>query len=388
MHLELPQNVHFIFSKLLAAGFESYLVGGCLRDLLRGKKPKDWDFTTAAEPQQILNLFPDLKINEKGLPFGTVTIIYQGKAFDISSFNQNVEKSEQTLVRNINLDLRRRDFTINALAYNHQTGLIDLFHGQNDLQKKIIKCIGIPEERFKEDPFRMMRAFRFASTLGFRVDHETQRAIFRNKDLTKNIPQPRWTNEFNKILFGNYSFRTLVQYKDLVAVIIPEINLVSPKTIDAMRYPSIGIVQRLVKLWYELDNIEAVLTRLQYPIEMINHVCKLIKYIKLPLSLDKIMIKKCMQQIGFSNFQQVLSIRKTLEYQKKKFYQDIESLVFEILQNGECYSIQQLAITKEVLMKEGVKETNLHTTLETILSAVIENRVINKQSAILKAKLF
>lgn len=205
--LEIPKEVRETSGVLSAAGYENYLVGGCVRDILLGRVPKDWDFTTKATPEEIQKLFPDSFYEND---FGTVGVKAEMGIIEVTPYRLESGYADArhpdavSWAKTLEEDLARRDFTINALAYNLETSeLIDLFDGQTDLEKKVIRTVGKPEERFKEDALRMFRAVRFTSELGFALAHETQSAIGENSNLLEKISKERIRDEFVKIIMSD-----------------------------------------------------------------------------------------------------------------------------------------------------------------------------------------
>lgn len=186
MIIKLPENVELILSKLNNNGYEAYIVGGCVRDSLLGLVPHDWDICTSALPEQILEAFNDYKIIPTGLKHGTVTIVIDASQYEITTYRidgeyeDNRHHKEVSFTSNLKDDLSRRDFTINAMAYSPLIGLIDYFNGQDDLNKKIIKCVGDPNKRFNEDALRILRCLRFSSTYNFSIETKTSKSIHDN----------------------------------------------------------------------------------------------------------------------------------------------------------------------------------------------------------------
>ena len=227
---KLPEPMQFIMQTLEKNNFEAYVVGGCVRDYLLGIKPKDWDICTNATPIQIKKFFYDFVIIETGIKFGTISIIIDKKPFEITTYRRdlsyiNHRKPSKTLfISSLKEDLKRRDFTINAMAYNDKFGIVDYFNGINHIKSKIICCVGNPFERFQEDSLRIMRAIRFCSIYGFDVDKKTKHAMFLNKHLLNFLSTERISSEFLKILQGKNKKKILKYFKDILIIIIPELK--------------------------------------------------------------------------------------------------------------------------------------------------------------------
>ena len=226
----IPNGAQNIIDTLEASGYEAYVVGGCVRDSLLGIVPHDWDICTSAVPSEIESCFEDRRIVETGLQHGTVTIIEDGVSYEVTTFRIDGKYSDSrhpdkvTYTKDIDSDLSRRDFTFNAMAYNERVGLIDPFGGAFDLIRGEISCVGNANDRFKEDALRIMRALRFASTYGFTISERTNEAIHINKKLLNNIAAERIREELCKIVMGKGVLGVLLNYSDIIATIIPEIE--------------------------------------------------------------------------------------------------------------------------------------------------------------------
>lgn len=204
------KSLQTILKKLHKNGFEAFVVGGAVRDIIMGKVPSDFDIATSALPSDLVGVFKEEKVIETGLKHGTLTVILDGESFEITSFRSDGEYKDLRRPERVSFgvslkeDLSRRDFTINAMAMNENGDIIDPFSGKKDIENKIIRAVGDPDKRFSEDALRILRAVRFSATLGFSVEEKTAAAIVRSKDLLKNISKERKTEEFIKTLSGEY----------------------------------------------------------------------------------------------------------------------------------------------------------------------------------------
>lgn len=226
----LPKYVTDALSALTGAGYEAFLVGGCVRDILRGVEPHDYDLTTSALPEQVKSVFACKKVVETGIKHGTVTVITDGGTLEIttyrteSTYSDNRHPDHVSFAKTLSEDLCRRDFTVGAMAWSPESGLIDLFGGKNDLQNGVIRCVGSPAERFREDALRLLRAVRFASQLDFTIEPETEQAIREQRGLLANVSVERIYEELKKLLCGKGVGRVLTEQRDLLAVAIPELE--------------------------------------------------------------------------------------------------------------------------------------------------------------------
>lgn len=224
-----PNSIDVIISKLQKSGFKAYLVGGCVRDFIIGLTPHDYDITTDALPQDIISIFSDYTTIPTGLKHGTVTVIADNTPIEITTFRTDGKyinsrrPQEVFFTRSYKDDASRRDFTMNALAYNKNDGIIDYFGGVSDIENKIIRTVNNPDKRFSEDALRILRAIRFSSVLGFSIEENTGKSIHNNKELLANISSERIFSEFTKLLCGNNVKNILIEYSDVISIFIPEI---------------------------------------------------------------------------------------------------------------------------------------------------------------------
>jgi tRNA nucleotidyltransferase (CCA-adding enzyme) len=210
MIINLPEEVGYIIERLNKHGYEGFAVGGCVRDRLLGREPEDWDIATNALPQKVLELFSDVKTIPTGLRHGTITVVLKEKNFEITTYRVDGEYSDSrrpdkvSFSDSIEEDLKRRDFTINAMAYNNHRGVVDPYGGQLDLKEKVIRCVGNADERFSEDALRMMRAVRFSAQLGFELSDDTRQAVIKNMALLQKVSRERVASELVKILISDF----------------------------------------------------------------------------------------------------------------------------------------------------------------------------------------
>lgn len=236
--MNIPQGPNEILDRLTAAGFQAYAVGGCVRDSLLGTVPGDWDICTSALPEETEACFSGLRVVETGLKHGTVTVIFQGVPYEITTFRSDGNyldhrrPQQVSFVRTLKEDLLRRDFTINAMAVGLDEEIQDPFGGRQDLKDGIIRCVGDPDTRFTEDALRILRGLRFASRLGFSIAPKTAAAMERNKNLLSYVSGERIYKELTGILIGTYAQSVLEQYGGVLAAVLPEIQ------------PSMGFLQR------------------------------------------------------------------------------------------------------------------------------------------------
>lgn len=287
--ITIPNAAELIISRLEEHGFEAYVVGGCVRDSIMGIPPHDWDICTSALPEQIIEVFSDLKVIPTGLKHGTVTVVLYGDEYEITTYRIDGEYSDNRhpeaveFVKDLKLDLMRRDFTINALAYNHKSGIIDYFNGVEDIHNKVIRCVGNPNDRFSEDALRIMRAIRFATRFGFEIEQETRKSLFTHQSLLRNISAERINSELTKTL-QHITFETnvglLVDMMTLLTEVVPEFGGCDIQKISVRLLRSISDIEVRLALLFDFDDndIENVLYRLRFSNYLFKSVTTIVKY--------------------------------------------------------------------------------------------------------------
>lgn len=434
MKIYIPDNVKIILQRLKSAGFEAYCVGGAVRDSLMELTPEDWDITTSALPEETRELFKDFKTVDTGLKHGTLAVIIDKTPYEVTTYRIDGEYGDNrhpenvTFTSKIGDDLARRDFTINALAYNEETGLVDLYGGQDDIYNGIIKTVGDADTRFKEDGLRIMRALRFSATLGFEIEENTKKAIHKNKDLLKNISAERITVELTKLLCGKNAFNILMEYPDVLSVFIPEIapainfEQYGEKhaydiwehichTVDTI--PDDRIL-RLTMLLHDLGKVpthklnengdstfknhatvggemaKEILTRLKFDKKTINRVSFLVGCHDFEPPESKTELKKHLKNKTPEDIRTLLVIKKSDRGALSESYRDISEATAQALRwleeiesNNECCTISQLAVNGKDLEKRGLKGEKIGNALNSLLDAVIENKVRNTKTDLL-----
>ena len=229
LNFNLPENTEFIINTLAENGYEAYIVGGCVRDLIMNIPPHDWDICTNALPDEVITVFKDFRTVQSGIKHGTVGIVIEHLVYEVTTFRSETGYSDNRhpdgvhFEKDIEKDLSRRDFTVNSIAYSPQKGFVDLYNGYDDIRYKTIKAVGSPDTRFSEDALRILRALRFASVLGFEIESSTAESIHRNKGLLKNIACERIWSEFTKLISGKNAHIIIDKYCDVTEVFIPEL---------------------------------------------------------------------------------------------------------------------------------------------------------------------
>lgn len=396
--INIPIEVETALNTLNINKFEAYIVGGCVRDSLLGNAPNDWDITTSAKPDEISICFNNYKTINTGLKHGTVTVIINKMQIEITTYRidgkytDNRRPDKVLFTENLAEDLKRRDFTINALAHNKK-GIVDLFGGISDIENKVIKCVGEPDERFNEDGLRILRALRFASVLNFKIESNTSLSIHKNKELLDNISKERITVEFNKLVIGINFLNIMKEYRDVINVFIPELTYLLKQEWDNILNSmncADELIIRLAILLYK-TNAEKVLKNLKYDGATIKGVKTLVTFKDEEILPDKIKIKKQLSIMGYENYISLIKFKKALYKSQEDMYKEelcniknSEEILNDIIMNNECYNLKMLEINGEDLKKEGfTKGIQLGSILNEILNLVVEENMQNKKDLLI-----
>ena len=433
----LPKEVNIALDMLNRAGFEAYIVGGCVRDFLMGETPDDFDITTSALPEETEDVFKDYKVIETGIKHGTVTVVINHFHLEITTFrldgtySDNRHPDHVHFTRSLKDDLSRRDFTVNAMAYNPTTGLVDIFGGQEDLTNRIIRTVGKPEERFSEDALRIMRALRFASKLGFDIAPETLSAARELKDLLKNVAAERVYVELTKLLCGKNVGNISMECPDILGVWIPEIlpmvgfNQHNFHHIYDVWQHTVKVVEnvpavphlRLAALFHDMgkpgtftmDNkgvghfyghpklsteiARNILNRLKVDNDTKHKVVELVRHHDTPLQTEPKSIKRKLNKLGEDLFFDLIKICRgdnmgqAPKYRGRQIRLDlVEEVAREIISTKECFSLKSLAVNGSDLIEAGFKPgPEIGDALKYLLDMVMDGKIENEKDVLLKA---
>lgn len=438
MKISLPKNVKMIMDRLRGEGYPSYAVGGCVRDSLLGREPHDWDLTTPALPDEIARVFSDCQLVEIGKKYGTVAVILDGVPYEITTHRIDGDYSDARhpdgvrFSLSITDDLSRRDFTVNAMAYSDEEGLIDPFDGQRDLSFGVIRCVGVATERFAEDALRILRALRFASTLGFSIEPDTARAILSGRRLLTEIAPERISGELTRLLCGDKVDFVLRRYRTVFAVFIPELQGtfdfeqnnkhhnrdVYRHTVAAVKNIEPEPLLRTVMLLHDIGKplaqtvdrhgvshyknhpmlgaamAEEILRRLCMPRAFINEVCTLIRYHDLRLQPDPAAIKRYLNLLGADAMRKLYKIRLAdtlaqsmyLRQEKLANLEAVNSEMERIIASHECYNLSMLAVNGSDLIHLGVGSgQRIGEILSALLEKVFTEELPNEKEPLLAA---
>ena len=430
--IELPASVKKTIRFLNMAGFEAYVVGGCVRDSIMRRIPNDWDVTTNAKPHEIKACIHQKTI-DTGIKHGTVSVIYKDMNVEVTSYridgvySDNRRPDNVIFTSDLKEDLKRRDFTINAMAYNPDTGIIDCFNGLHDIKNKIIRCVGEPKDRFAEDALRIMRAYRFAATLDFDIDKDTIDASAYKMNLLEKISVERITSEFNKILLSDNAGKYIKKMLDVgvFRYVIHEFENIkgfkepNSASLDFLDHILLSVdntpkdlVLRLTLLLQNIANqycfavneedikdtaeknvemVNNILKRLKYDNKTLSVVKELVSYNNVCINTDEISVKRILKKIGAERLEQLLKVKRA-NIMAEKFYDKrdlskldtIEMILSIVLEEGQCYCLKDLVLNGTDLMAMGLKGKEIGRVLNTILDMVIENLIINDKEVLIK----
>ena len=316
----LPEGVAFILDVLNGNGFAAYIVGGCVRDALMGETPADWDIATDAEPWQVKSLFE--KTVDTGIRHGTVSVFARGGRYEVTTFRKEEKYSDYRHPDRVRFssslaeDLKRRDFTINAMAYHPEEGLVDIFDGAGDLEKRIIRAAGNPSERFREDALRMLRAIRFSAQLGFKIEDKTFSAIVENSCLIKHISMERIKAETDKLLLSEEPMRFELLWKSgMLKWIIPELHDLYEVPGDEQRaremllpldYSKKNLIVRWSIIFYPVKNHAAVMRRLRFDRKSVNIISGVVENSRINVRSNPFDVRKAVYETGKDVFENLL----------------------------------------------------------------------------------
>lgn len=435
MKIYLPEDVEYIIDTLMKAGYEAYAVGGCVRDSMLCRTPDDWDITTSARPEMVKRLFP--RTFDTGIAHGTVTVMLRGNGYEVTTYRVDGEyedgrhPKEVVFTASLTEDLKRRDFTINAMAYNEEEGVVDEFDGMTDLQRGMIRCVGDARERFTEDALRMMRAVRFSAQLGYGIETETMRAIRALAPSLAKISAERIQSELTKLVTSPHPDYLKVAWKTgITAVILPEfdrmmdtpqnnphhIGSVGEHTLAAMRAAESDKVVRLAVLFHDIgkpgrrttgdDGIdhfhghaaagsrmtEEIMRRLKFDNDTIDQVSRLVLRHDEIIKPEERVVRRALHRIGKDIFPLLIKVKYAdaagqSDFGREEKLQSLEALerVYRrILEQHDCISLKDLAIGGRDLIEAGMKPgPKLGETLNTLLELVLEEPARNTREYLL-----
>ena len=360
VRIQLPYEVEWVIGKIRDAGYEAFAVGGCVRDTLLGRTPEDWDVTTSARPEAVKAIFE--RTVDTGLQHGTVTVLKNRKGYEVTTYRIDGEYHDGRhpdsveFTPNLLEDLKRRDFTINAMAYSHETGIVDEFGGMEDLKAGIVRCVGRPEDRFTEDALRLLRALRFSAQLGFEIEESTYAAIKTIAPNLAKVSKERVQAELTKLLLSAHPERILLlKETGLSAQIVPGFDAVfAPALFSKLsRLPAEKSLRWAgFLLCQSTKQAEAVLKGLKMDNETIGNVSRMIEGAKETLPLEKPAVRRAMSRYTPYQLEGALKLKELMGSPDAG---EIRRLREEIIRDGDCVSLKELAVKGRDLLEAGVE---------------------------------
>ena len=437
IEINLPDDIQEIMSVIREYGATSYVVGGCVRDSILGREPHDWDICTPALPGELLVEFEEkgYRVIPTGLQHGTITVNLNGNNYEITTFRRDGDYSDGRhpdtveFTSDLIYDLERRDFTINAMAYNPEEGLVDPFNGCRDIQNRIIRCVGNPDDRFQEDGLRILRALRFSCQLNFVIDETTGRAMLDNKELISNVSMERINTEFIKIINAEYVFSfPFYSYNKIISQFIPEVVPMvsfdqhnpyhyldvfahSCQVLTICRIYNADLITKLAAFFHDIgkphcyqddkngirhfkghgkisaDMTDVIMCRLKFDNDTREKVVQLVYYHDSSFGVGKKYVRRWLNKIGTEQFKRLLVLRRAdimghSELQRDEKIQKlnaVEKCLEAVLEEKPAFSIKDLEINGEDIMKYMLMDEGPQVGywLKHILELVIDGKVKN-----------
>ena len=433
----VPAGAQLLLDKLNANGYEAYVVGGCVRDSILGLEPHDWDICTSATPEEVKRCFDGYRVLETGIEHGTVTVfVTRETGYEITTFRIDGEYSDNRrpdsveFVSSLLEDLSRRDFKMNAMAYSMKSGLIDPFGGITDLAIGIISCVGNPDERFREDALRILRALRFASVYGLTIDAETEKSIHNNAGLLKNISAERINAELCRLLCGENVLYVLLSFSDVFSTIIPQLgpcvgfdqnsrfhqyNVYDHIAHAVANYEGYDVIVKMALLLHDIGKplcytedergghfydhaipsyalSQDVLSELRFDKKSQKQIAELVRYHDTIIDPAKRSVRKWLNRLGTEQFFRLMDLRiadilahkEGTQQNRLDKYERVRAAALEILAQNQCFTVKDLAITGKDVMNDGIPQGPLvGAALHVALAAVIAEKVSNEKQALL-----
>ncbi len=433
--MQIPSQIEEILGKLETAGYEAYIVGGCVRDEIMGKTARDYDITTSAEPGETERVFSDCRFIETGLKHGTVVVLYKGLSVEITTYRIDGDypdgrhPEKVSFSRNLKDDLARRDFTMNAIAYSPKRGLADVFGGEEDIKARVIRCVGDPEKRFSEDALRILRALRFSAMLGFDIEESTKKAIFGKKETLQRVSKERTFSELKQLLCGVNVKSVLLEYREILAEIVPELKTMFDYEQGSKYHDSTLFVHtaraveaapqreemRLAMLLHDIGKpvcrstdengechyyghaeksvqiADKILRDLKCDNLLRTRVCEIIKYHDMPLDNSEKTIKRRLAKYGGELFRDIMEAHIADDSAKAPFTLPRTQTAREAIRIAEiiskdepCLSLRSLAINGNDLKQLMKPSALMGEILEKLLDEVVDGVLENEKSALLE----
>ena len=433
---QIPGDVQTVLEKLTAAGHEAWCVGGCVRDLMLGHTPDDWDVTTSALPEETMAVFGRRAI-PTGLRHGTVTVVTEQRRVEVTTYRVDGGYADHrhpdsvTFTRSLEEDLKRRDFTVNAMALGWDGAVRDPFGGQTDLSAGVLRCVGEPDRRFREDALRILRGLRFAAVLGFSIEPATAESIHQNRALLRDIAAERMQVELTKLLLGQAVDKVLREFPDVIGVFIPEIlPLVGfdqrnphhcydiwEHTIHSVEAADRDVVLRMTMLLHDIGKpacftqdergighfyghpavswamAAEILRRLRFGNDQKAAILTLVEQHDRVFPRTEKGIRRALRLLGEENLRRLLAVKRAdnlaqspaFQKENQREIRRAEELMEQLLRRGDCFTLKQLAVNGRDMMRLGLAGPDIGQALDALLEQVVEGSLPNDRQSLLDA---
>lgn len=371
----IPPSVLEVQEKLSSLGFPSYFVGGCVRDFLLEEVPKDWDICTQAKPSEILEFFSDSVT--LGAKYGTIGVKTPNGVVEVTTFRtesnyKDFRHPEICFCSSLEEDLKRRDFSINSIAYSPSEGYIDPFGGMQDLKSKTLKCIGEAKERLSEDALRILRLVRFCSRLDFTPEKHTLSSAIELTPLLSHISNERIRDELLKIFQTSF-------WSKYYSIFAPIFSFVLPELKKPFKHKFSNLSLLFAYIFQEPKDLEA-LQRLKIDKITSKRAALLLEHKKTEIIPEKVEIKLMLKALGYDNFTALLELQKLIGKDTKKIYKTLQNIMIA----DECYSLKDLKVNGNDLLALGLKGKKIKEALENLLDRVIRGEIPNDKEKLIE----
>lgn len=435
MNVEFDARALSVLERLNDNGHEAYFVGGCVRDYLRNVSPHDYDATTSARPEEIRDAFADCPVITTGIRHGTVTVLWEGLPVEVTTYRVDGDYADGrhpeqvSFTRSLTEDLARRDFTVNAMAWSKDSGVVDPFGGREDLREGILRCVGEPALRFEEDSLRILRALRFAATLGFSLDSATESALRQGREGLSRVSPERIREETEKLLCGDHVFPILTQFPEVFGVFLPEllpqvgldqknphhihdlythtahvVSVVPPKPHlrwaallhDVAKPETFSVDEQGIGHFYSHASLgtqraDEILRRLKVDGETRKKATALIRYHDAPVDPSERAVRRRLNQLGPDLFFDLIALARADNLAQAPHLRDRQELCDQsietarrILEEEQCFSLKNLALNGNDLMDLGYRGADVGKGLSFLLDGVLDGVCENERDALLR----
>lgn len=397
VRIELPKDVRHIINVLMENGYEAYAVGGCVRDSILGRTPGDWDITTSALPMQVKALFR--RTIDTGIQHGTVTVMLGKNGYEVTTYRIDGKYEDSRHPKSVEFtsnlveDLKRRDFTINAMAYNDEHGIVDAFDGMGDLKRKIIRCVGKAHDRFDEDALRILRAVRFSAQLGFDIEDDTAKAAKELAPTLVKISRERIHTELNKLLLSdNPDYFSVVYDLGVMKIIIPELENIDAHKLDRIqrfiKKTRAVLPERYAALLscVDADTAGRILKGLKLDNATISMAAKLVKYYDMNPVVSEADVRHYINEVGENDALRIIDFNISVcGSELIKGYTDMKKICVMVMERGDCTELRNLKISGKDLVGAGFPAgKQLGEILQKLLCEVLDNPEFNEYNYLLK----